>query len=795
MSHIKCALVLLLGVGSSGAQTLTSNLRFTPIPPCRVLDTRGNGFAGQFGPPSLTGGGTRTFPLTSSSCGLPASAKAYALNATLVPISDGPVYSVTLWPTGQPRPTVNTVVEPRGRIVATDAIIAAGASGSIDIYSSNPTDILVDVNGYFTDGAGLEFYPMTPCRIVETRSSEAPPDIGVMFGPPAMASGTTRSFPFPQGRCNIPASAQAYYVNFTVVPSSGFFGYLTTWPSGQGQPLVSTLNSLDGRILANGAIVPAGANAGINVFVTDPTNLIIDVAGYFAPANGSGRLFNTVYPCRAATLSMPTGGDQSTPVAGTCGVPGTAAGIAMNMTAAMNQPVGYFSIWPAGQAWPGVSVMNAGDAVPGSAVGNGPIVSTGSSGQVSVRSTGPATVTLDLTGYFAAAQGPPPPTCRLVSDPTPSLLTAVRTGGNTVLGQGALHLTEPAIGTWLVYLRAHLHFRPSGSGTWTEINYGERSTLISNGAAINTTYYSPNVEAPLEQRGNGDYRVTLSQHGVCGGVDWQLSPGNNAISNPVSVTRPTITTNGILGAWWFGAIGKDDASNGYFSSAPIYGTPNWNGTLTYSITQGADKIQLTCTNCNNTVAQAKAASASCALDITVTASAQGFLAAAPVRLIVNRPAGRYPQPTYYNGASANHGYWSKDHFTFTDLCALSMSSVAHHERFPGTFTSYWPGGAGAYWTTAPQADGWTQYTVDQWVTHDDIVVGCDDPNCNPTTVSPPAFTFLRSNISAMDPARVARIVQMWYVGDATGGSSNGFLANQCSQTLYRDHAEDINDIQ
>ena len=606
MRHIKCALVLFLSVGSSEAQTLTSNLRFTPIPPCRVLDTRGNGFAGQFGPPSLTGGGTRTFPLTSSSCGLPSSAKAYALNATLVPISGGPVYSVTLWPTGQPRPAVNTVVEPRGRIVATDAIIAAGASGSIDIYSSNPTDILVDVNGYFTDGAGLEFYPITPCRIVETRPSEAPPDIGAMFGPPAMASGTTRSFPFPQGRCNIPASAQAYYVNFTVVPSSGFFGYLTTWPSGQGQPLVSTLNSLDGRILANGAIVPAGANAGINVFVTDPTDLIIDVAGYFAPANGSGRLFNTVYPCRAATLSMPSGGDLPTPVAGTCGLPGTVASIAMNMTATMNQPVGYFSVWPADQVWPGVSIMNAGDAVPGSAVGNGPIVSAGLNGQVKVRSTGPATVTLDLTGYFATPVPPPPTGCHLSS--TSNSATVTRAGGNTVWGQGSLKLSAPAVGNWLVYLRAHLKFRPLGSTAWTEVTYAEQATSITSGAATGFTYSAGLAQADLQSRGNGDYQVTLTQHGVCGGQDVPLDPANPAPSSVVSVSRPQITTNGILGMWWFGAIGKDDSPNGYFSYAQVVGNANWNGTLSYSITQGSDKIQLSCTNCNTTIAQAKAPS-------------------------------------------------------------------------------------------------------------------------------------------------------------------------------------------
>ena len=48
-------------------------------------------------------------------------------------------------------------------------------------------------------------------------------------------------------------------------------------------PLVSTLNDLSGTIVANAAIVPAGSNGAVSVFVYDTTNLIIDINGYFAP--------------------------------------------------------------------------------------------------------------------------------------------------------------------------------------------------------------------------------------------------------------------------------------------------------------------------------------------------------------------------------------------------------------------------------------------------------------------------------------------------------------------------------
>jgi hypothetical protein len=52
------------------------------------------------------------------------------------------------------------------------------------------------------------------------------------------------------------SSEQAYVLNATVVPP-GALGYLTLWPEGSAQPMVSTLNTLDGSITSNMAIVPA----------------------------------------------------------------------------------------------------------------------------------------------------------------------------------------------------------------------------------------------------------------------------------------------------------------------------------------------------------------------------------------------------------------------------------------------------------------------------------------------------------------------------------------------------------
>jgi len=80
----------------------------------------------------------------------------------------------------------------------------------------------------------------------------------------------------PQG-----SGAQAFVLNATVVPP-GPLGFLTLWADTQPQPLVSTLNAPDGAITSNMAIVP-GTNGLIDGFTSDPTQLILDISGYFAP--------------------------------------------------------------------------------------------------------------------------------------------------------------------------------------------------------------------------------------------------------------------------------------------------------------------------------------------------------------------------------------------------------------------------------------------------------------------------------------------------------------------------------
>jgi hypothetical protein len=226
-------------------------------------------------------GGQRDFPVAGN-CGIPATAKAYSLNFTAVPTTtEG---ALITWPTGQARPNASTLNDyVANTTVANAAIVPAGTNGAISVWVLDQTDLIVDVNGYFAPpgAGGLKFYPIPPCRVADTRGGTG---FSGSFGPPRVAVGSPRTYAVASSACGAPSTAGAYSLNFTVVPPwpPGYLGYLTTWPAGQVEPVVSTLNSYNGWVTANAAIVPTGPGGSIVVDVHDTTDVLFDINGYFA---------------------------------------------------------------------------------------------------------------------------------------------------------------------------------------------------------------------------------------------------------------------------------------------------------------------------------------------------------------------------------------------------------------------------------------------------------------------------------------------------------------------------------
>jgi hypothetical protein len=380
------------------------------------VDTRNAN--GSLGGPAIAAQTSRSFPILSSPClnGVSSNVAAYSLNVTAVPDA-GFLGYLTLWPSGQPQPFVSTLNSVDGRVKANAAIVPAGTdvNKSVSVYVTDLADVILDINGYFvpasnTNPTPLAFFPLPPCRVVDTRNPSG------LLGGPSLVAQQARSFPVLSSSCNIPSTAQAYSLNFTAVPHGGFLGFLTTWPTGLAQPWVSTLNATTGVVTANAAIVPAGKDGAISVYVTDTADLVIDANGYFAPStSGTDLSLYTLPPCRVldTRLTLPgfvgTLPDDTT--ASPCGVIPSAQAVVLNATVVpVLHFLGYLTLWPDGQSQPFVSTLNAVDGLVTSNMGIVPTGSSTSSGVIDAYVTDYTQLILDTSGYFASGTAPAPTT-------------------------------------------------------------------------------------------------------------------------------------------------------------------------------------------------------------------------------------------------------------------------------------------------------------------------------------------------------------------------------------------------
>lgn len=133
----------------------------------------------------------------------------------------------------------------------------------------------------FAEGP-LRFFPITPCRLADTRQAG--------FGG-AIAAQTTRDFDV-QGVCGIPTNAKAVVLNATIVgPTTD--GYLTLFPSGITRPTAANLTFRGAEpALGNGAIVGLStADKDLSAFLflgTGTGHLVLDTTGYFCKVDAGG---------------------------------------------------------------------------------------------------------------------------------------------------------------------------------------------------------------------------------------------------------------------------------------------------------------------------------------------------------------------------------------------------------------------------------------------------------------------------------------------------------------------------
>jgi hypothetical protein len=135
----------------------------------------------------------------------------------------------------------------------------------------------------------LVYTPVTPCRIVDTRSA--------VEG--ALAAGVARTFDVDSSNlaeqggsaagCGVPlAVAQAVTMTIVAVQPAGR-GHLAAWGLGQRPTPSSVLNYAANDVIANTAIIPVvpGGGNDFTLFSLATTHVVVDVLGYFAASTAT----------------------------------------------------------------------------------------------------------------------------------------------------------------------------------------------------------------------------------------------------------------------------------------------------------------------------------------------------------------------------------------------------------------------------------------------------------------------------------------------------------------------------
>jgi hypothetical protein len=453
VGKISAGIVLAACSTLSSAQlgSLSTDLVYTPVTPCRLIDTR-NTTAGQIAANSarsFNGWTTTNFASQGgdgvSNCNIPANTDtaAIVINFTIVtPATSG---YITAYPSDVTRPLAATLNFNAGDVKGNNAILKLNQTGSTNqliIYTTSATHLVADVVGYYArptaslgvaTSSDLVYTPVTPCRIIDTRNPSA--NTGML------TANSTRSFLgwyssyTVQGGdntdCNLPLSTNnaAIVVNFTVV-SPNAAGYITAFPANAIKPLAATLNFGAGEVKGNNAFLKLNQTTGqvdFNVFSTADTHLVADVVGYYAKpvtlpmvSLSSDLVYTPVTPCRildtrsgAALIANAQRGfygwsaSNFTSQGGAtnaCGLPASTdnAAIAVNFTIVNPTTGGYITAFPANTASVPLAAtlnFNAGDVKGSNAILK--LNQTGTGFHFGVYSTSSAHLVADVVGYYA----------------------------------------------------------------------------------------------------------------------------------------------------------------------------------------------------------------------------------------------------------------------------------------------------------------------------------------------------------------------------------------------------------
>ncbi len=251
---------------------------YTALSPSRILDTRPapNGPLGI--PTAAPVGQSQTIDVQVTGVGgVPTTGVgSVVLNLTGTNPTAGTF--VTVFPTGQARPTASNLNLVPGQTAPNLVIARVGSNGRVSMYNNaGSVDLLADVVGWLPDNSS--FTGLTPARVLDTRPAPNGP-IGV---PAAGAVGQGQSINLTvTGVGGVPATGVGSVV-LNVTASEGTADtFVTVFPTGGTLPTASNINPARGSTAPNLVIARVGANGQVTLYNNaGDTQLIADVLGWF----------------------------------------------------------------------------------------------------------------------------------------------------------------------------------------------------------------------------------------------------------------------------------------------------------------------------------------------------------------------------------------------------------------------------------------------------------------------------------------------------------------------------------
>jgi hypothetical protein len=325
------------------------------------------------------------------------------------------------------------------RAAAGSAVILVTAVMSLP--SGTPAGAVTSHAGlvsHVTAAVAGTYVPLSPSRITDTRAGSGLPNAGDTLG-----AGKSINVQV-TGVGAVPTTGvTAVVVNVTVVgPTSS--SYVTVFPEGTTQPVVSNLNFTAGETLANLATVPVGSQGGLTVYnYTGSVDVVLDVEGYYTTTSQTSGLYNPVNPDRVLG-TLASGANigpnilTEVPVVGIDNVPSDASAVVANVTASASSGPGFLTVFPTPTSTTSIAIPIASNVnfSTGQVVANRVIIPVGSNGGIDLyNNSGSVNVDIDLDGYYTGSAG------ELGSAYTPMnpvRVTDTRVGSNgSALGAGA----------------------------------------------------------------------------------------------------------------------------------------------------------------------------------------------------------------------------------------------------------------------------------------------------------------------------------------------------------------------